>query len=75
MTQNLLRTLVHAGLDRDIIFRWNRCTLVAPFSHPGSVTLRMSRSAELFSDGDFSLRLWVHVGREESWEQLRLAVA
>ncbi len=70
MTQNLLRTLVHSGLDRDIIFRWNRCTLVAPFSHPGSVTLRMSRSAELFSDGDFLLRLWVHVGLEGVMESV-----
>jgi Protein kinase domain len=65
MTQNLLRTLVHAELGRDIIFRWSRCTLVAPFSHPGSVTLRMSRSVELFSDGDLVVRLWVHVGLEK----------
>ena len=66
MTQNLLRTLGHAGLSRDIIFRWNRCTLVAPFRRPSSVTLRMSRSVELFSDGDFVLRLWVHVGPEKT---------
>jgi len=66
MTQNLLRTQVHAGLGRDIIFHWNRCTLVAPFEYPGSVTLRMSRSAELFSDGKFLLRLWVHVGPEKT---------
>jgi serine/threonine protein kinase len=70
MTHNLLRTLVHAGLGRDIIFHWNRCTLVAPFSHPGSVTLRMSRSAELFSDGEFLLRLWVHVGLEKVMESI-----
>ena len=63
MTQNLLRTLGHAGLGRDIILRWQRCTLVAPFGHPGSVVLRMSRSVELFSDGDLLLRLWVFVGR------------
>ena len=63
MTQNLLRTLGHAGLGRDIILRWQRCTLVAPFGHPGSVVLRMSRSVELFSDGDLLLRLWVLVGR------------
>ena len=56
----------HAGLSRDIIFRWNRCTLVAPFRRPSSVTLRMSRSVELFSDGDFVLRLWVHVGPEKT---------
>jgi len=63
MTQNLLRTLGHAGLGRDIIFRWQRCTLVVPFDYPGSVVLRMSRSVELFSDGDLLLRLWVFVGR------------
>jgi hypothetical protein len=66
MTQILLRTQVYAGLGREIIFRWNRCTLVAPSNRPGSVTLRMSRSAELFSDGAFLLRLWVHVGREKT---------
>ena len=63
MTQNLLRTLGHADLGRDIIFRWQRCTLVAPLGYPGSVVLRMSRSVELFSDGDLLLRLWVFVGR------------
>ena len=66
MTRNLLRTHVHGGLGRDIIFRWQRCTLVAPLSRPGSVSLRMSRSVELFSDGAFLLRLWVHVGREKT---------
>jgi hypothetical protein len=63
MTQNLLRTLGHADLGRDTIFRWQRCTLVAPFDYPGSVVLRMSRSVELFSDGDLLLRMWVFVGR------------
>ena len=66
MTQNLLRTHVHAGLGRETIFRWNRCTLVAPSTRPGSVTLRMSRSVELFSDGGFLLRLWVHVAPEKT---------
>ena len=68
MTQNLLRTHVHAGLGRETIFRWNRCTLVAPSTRPGSVTLRMSRSVELFSDGGFLLRLWVHVAPEKTME-------
>jgi hypothetical protein len=63
MTRNLLRT--HAGLHHEIIFQWQRCTLVAPSSRPGSVTLRMSRSAELFSEGSFLLRLWVYVGLEK----------
>jgi len=65
MTQNLLRTLGHADLGRDIIFRWQRCTLVAPFEYPGQVALRMSRSVELFSDGEFLLRLWIFVGPQK----------
>ena len=36
MTQNLLRTLGHAGFAREIIFRWQRCTLVAPFGIPAT---------------------------------------
>lgn len=63
MTQNLLRTPGHADLGRDIVFRWQRCTLAAPFGYPGSIVLRMSRSVELLSDGDLLLRLWVFVGR------------
>jgi hypothetical protein len=62
MTRNLLRT--HAGYRHEIIFQWQRCTLVAPSSWPASTTLRMSRSVELFSDGTFLLRLWVFVGPE-----------
>ena len=66
MTQNLLQTRGHGDLGRDIIFRWQRCTLVAPFDRPSSVTLRMSRLAELFSNGVLLLRLWVHVGPEKT---------
>lgn len=66
MTQNLLQTRGHGDLGRDIIFRWQRCTIVAPFDRPSSVTLRMSRLAELFSDGVLLLRLWVHVGPEKT---------
>lgn len=79
MTRNLLRTLGHSYLGRDIIFRWQRCTLVAPFGYPGSVVLRMSRSVELFSDGDFLLRLWVFVGRMKgmgsffNWQSLDMS--
>lgn len=62
MTRNLLRT--HAGRRYEIVFQWQRCTLVAPSSRPASTTLRMSRSVELFSDGSFLLRLWVFVGPE-----------
>jgi hypothetical protein len=60
MTQNLLRT--HAGRRHEVIFQWQRCTLVAPSSRPASAALRMSRSVELFGDGSFLLRLWVFVG-------------
>ena len=65
-TQTMIRARSSADLRRNIIFSWNRCTLVAPFSYPGSVTLRMSRSIELFSDGDLLVRLWVHIGREKT---------
>jgi serine/threonine protein kinase len=65
-TQTMIRARSSADLRRNIIFSWNRCALVAPFGHPGSVTLRMSRSIELFSDGDLLVRLWVHVGREKT---------
>jgi len=65
MTQKLLRTLIHIGFTRDIIFRWQRCTFVAPFELPGAVALRMSRSIELFSDGEFLLRLWIFVGPQK----------
>lgn len=66
MTRNLLSSRGHAHLGRDLIWSWQRCTLVAPSSYPSSVSLRMSRSAELFSDGAFLLRLWVHVGPEKT---------
>ena len=65
-TRTMIRARSSADLRRSIIFSWNRCALVAPFGHPGSVTLRMSRSIELFSDGDLLVRLWVHVGREKT---------
>ncbi len=59
MTRNILRT--HYG--REVVFRWFRCTIVAPFGDwPGSTALRMGRSVELFDDGVIQLRLMVHVG-------------
>ena len=51
MTQNLSGPGPRR-LGRDIIFSWKRCTLVAPFGHPGSVTLRMSRSVESSATGN-----------------------
>jgi hypothetical protein len=59
MTRNILRT--HYG--KEVVFRWFRCTTVAPFDDwPGSTALKMGRSVELFDDGVIQLRLMVHVG-------------
>ena len=64
MTHNLLQTRLYMGDPREIVFRWQRCTLIVPFDLPGSTALRMSRSLEVFEDGQFNLRLWVHVAPE-----------
>lgn len=64
MTRNLLQTRLYMEDPREIVFRWQRCTLVVPFDLPGSTALRMSRSLEVIEDGQVSLRLWVHVGPE-----------
>jgi serine/threonine protein kinase len=59
MTRNILRT--HYG--KEVVFRWFRCTVVAPFDDwPGSTALKVGRSVELFDDGVIQLRLMVHVG-------------
>lgn len=62
MTRNLLKTHHHYG--QELLLRWQRCTFVAPFDHPGSATLRMGRCLELFDDGTLRLLLMVHVGPE-----------
>jgi len=62
MTQNLLQARV--AFPKEIVFRWQRCTLVAPLDYPGAPTLRMMRSLELVNDGDLLLNLWVFVGPE-----------
>jgi Protein kinase domain len=63
MTTNLLRS--HGGFGGpDVLFRWHRCTLVAPLDRPVSMTLRMSRSLELLGDGTLALHMMVHVGPE-----------
>ena len=64
MTRNLLQTHLYMGDSREIVFRWQRCTLIVPFDHPGSPALRMSRALEVFDDGMLAIRLWVHVGPE-----------
>jgi hypothetical protein len=59
MTRNILKT--HYG--KEVVFRWFRTTIVAPFDDwPGSTALKMGRSVELFDDGVIQLRLMVHVG-------------
>jgi serine/threonine protein kinase len=59
MTRNILKT--HFG--KEVVFRWFRTTIVAPFDDwPGSTALRMARSVELFDDGLIQLRLMVNVG-------------
>jgi serine/threonine protein kinase len=61
MTHNILKSHYRW---RDLLFRWQRCTFVAPFDRPRSTTLRMSRCLELFDDGTLRLLLMVHVGPE-----------
>jgi hypothetical protein len=62
MTVNTVKSLVR-GVPQ-VVFRWQRCTLVAPLDHPASATLRMGRSLELVDDGALLLNLMVHVGPE-----------
>jgi serine/threonine protein kinase len=63
LTQNTVRSL-RPGRDQEIVFRWQRCTLIAPFDRRGSTALRMSRSLELLSNGLILLHLLVLVGPE-----------
>lgn len=65
LTQNTMRS-VRPGWDRQIVFRWQRCTLVSPFHRPGSTTLRMSRSLELLSNGLILLNLLILVAPEKT---------
>lgn len=61
MTTNLLKS---HGWGSRVVFRWHRCTLVAPLDRPASMVLRMGRSLELMEDGTLRLHLMVHVGPE-----------
>ena len=65
LTQNTVRSLRHNGA-RLILFRWQRCTLVAPSDHPMSTALRMSRSLELRDDGLILLHLLVLVAPQRT---------
>jgi serine/threonine protein kinase len=58
LTQNTVRS--HRP-GHQVLFRWQRCTLVAPFDRPSSTTLRLGRSLELFDNGIIALNLLVLV--------------
>ncbi len=59
-TTNLLKSFGRAP----VVFRWHRCTIVAPLERPLSMTMRMGRSIELMDDGSLVLHLMVDVGPE-----------
>ena len=61
-TRDLLQTRMYVGQREEVVFRWQRCTLVAPFDQPGSTFLRMSRSLELISNGSLIVRTLIDVG-------------
>ena len=71
MTQNIVRGH-HPG--QQVLFRWQRCTLVAPFDRSSSTTLRLSRSLELLDNHRIVLNLLVLVspratmGNYFTWE-------
>jgi serine/threonine protein kinase len=60
LTRNTVGSLSHQ-VGRRIVFRWQRCTIVAPDDRAISTTLRMSRSLELRDDGLILLHLLVLV--------------
>jgi hypothetical protein len=70
-TQNIVRGH-HPG--QQVLFRWQRCTLVAPFDRSSSTTLRLSRSLELLDNRRIVLNLLVLVspkatmGNYFTWE-------
>ncbi|MHB1626596.1 MAG: serine/threonine protein kinase [Candidatus Dormibacteria bacterium] len=61
MTQTVLKTqAVYGGAV--VVFRWQRCTIVAPKAQTGSIALKMGRSVELLDSGELVIRLMLHVG-------------
>jgi hypothetical protein len=64
LTQNTVRSRRY-DQARPILFRWQRCTLVAPSDRPMSTALRMSRSLELRDDGLILLHLLVMVAPQK----------
>jgi len=71
MTQNIVRV---RHPRQQVLFRWQRCTLVAPFDRSSSTTLRLSRSLELLGNRRIVLNLLVLVspkatmGNYFTWE-------
>jgi len=75
MTDELTRNTVRGHHpDQQVIFRWQRCTLVAPFDRASSTILRLSRSLELLDNGLIVLNLLILVspkatmGNYFNWE-------
>jgi len=62
MTINLLQTRIQTAAR--VVFRWQRCTLVAPVEGFHPLTLKMGRSVELTEAGRLLLHLMVFVGEE-----------
>ena len=67
LTQNLLGTRKGFPRDWKVVFRWQRCTLVAPLDRPVSPALRMGRCIELRDNGHLMLQTMVDVGLEGVW--------
>ena len=71
MTQNIVRV---RHPRQQVLFRWQRCTIVAPFDQASSTMLRLSRSLELLDNGLIVLNLLVLVspkatmGNYFTWE-------
>ncbi len=65
MTKNILKS--DSPQDVDVVFRWQRCTFVAPLDGPTWVTLRMSRCVELSRQGDLIFHAMVYAGPEGVW--------
>lgn len=66
LTSNL-GTRTSLPRDWEVVFRWHRCTVVAPLDRPTSPALRMARCVELLDNGLLALQTMVDVGLEGVW--------
>ena len=64
MTRNIFQQYHFQGRDREVVFKWQRCTLVAPYDGPMTLTLRMGRHLALLRDGSLFFHTMIHVGPE-----------